>query len=192
MTSGPSKRKIGKLKDRYDLEGLDEKLAFKYNVDDDSLRDLANYINVQVTKAFLDNKPFSPEHVYQTLRDPNDTVSREDQLDLKRRLRLHDVDVDTLEGEWVTHMSVRSYLQKDLDIDTERETKGPLDPDVTLERIRGLQNREQKIIWENFEATEGVDADRWDLHQELRLINKETGESIPLREFLQDLKDGGA
>lgn len=189
MTSGPSQRKIGKLKEKYNLSELDDQLRFKYNVEDESLRDLANYVNVEVTKKFLDDKPFSPEFVYTTLQDPNDTTTLENQKDLERRLRMHDVDADTLKGEWVTHMSVRSYLQKDLDINTERETKAPLDPSVTLGRIQGLLNREEKIIWENIEATAGIDASKWDLQQELTLVDKETGKTVLLREYLNQLDE---
>lgn len=190
MTTGRSRRKLAKLIEQYELTEMDDRLRFKYEVDGDSLRSLAHFVNTEITKARLGDSPFSPEHVYRTLRDPDDTASKSDQSDLRRRLRLNDVDVESLERDWVSHMSVRSYLQKDLDIDTERETKGPLDPAETLDRIRGLREREENIIWENLRATEGVDGSKWDLHQDLRLINKETGESVRVEELLRKLETG--
>ena len=187
MSDGSSRLKIARLVDRHGLSDLDSQLAVRYEDDGDSLRDLAAFVNVEVTKAFLVDLPFSPEAVYRTLANPDGTSSKRDQSDLRRRLRTHDVDVAELESEWVTHMTVRSYLQRHLGMNTERNTQAPLDPAITLDRLRGLLEREREIIRRSVDATEGVDGDRWDIHQEVRLIDRETGESHYLREFLQGL-----
>lgn len=189
MTDDTSRLKVARIVDRYDLADLDSQLRTRYVVEDASLRDLADFVNVQVTTAFLEDQPFAPESVYRILGDPEGSASKGDQSDLRRRLRAHGVDVEALEREWVTHMTVRSYLRRHLDVDTERDAQAPVDPAVTLERVRGLLDREESILRRSVEATASIDADRWDIHQQVRLIDRETGESRDLQTFLQDLAD---
>ncbi|UWG46739.1 Uncharacterized protein HSRCO_0442 [Halanaeroarchaeum sp. HSR-CO] len=189
MTDDASRLKVARLVDRYDLDDLDSRLQRRYDVEGDSLRDLAAFVNVEVTKAFLGERPFAPESVYRILGDPDGSASKSDQSDLRRRLRTNGVDVEALEHEWVTHMTVRSYLRRHLDVNTERDTQTPLDPAVTLERVHGLLDREENILRRSVDATATVDGDRWDVHQEVRLIDRETGESHDLRAFLQDRAD---
>lgn len=191
MSSPSRKRKVAKIKEKYELEELDDQLTHRYTVRGESLRDLANFVNTEITAKYLSDKPFSPEYVSHTLRNPDGTVSKRKQSELRRRLRRHDVEITTLENDWVTHMSVRSYLQKDLNLDTDRDVQTPLEPSVTLERVRGLVKRDEKIIWQSLKSTQGLDSAKWDLHTELYLIDKDTGQSVQVEAYLEGLDSNG-
>lgn len=188
MGSNASRRKVARMAAKYGLEDLDERLSTMYTERGQSLRALAHDVNTDMTAAALEGEPFAPRNVYETLRGIGETDKRE-QTDLRRRLRMHGVDVETLEGDWVYHMSVRTYLRKDLDIDTERESRELVPPEETADRIRRLSAREENIIKESLVSTDGVDVDEWDIHTEIRLISKETGESKRVLDYLAAIAD---
>jgi len=171
---------------KYGLEGVATELRDRYTEEGASLRDLADFVNVRITDVFLADTPFSPRHVYETLKDPDGRSTKQEQSALRRRLRMRDIDVGDLEADWVSHMSVRTFLRKDLNVDTGRDNE-PTDPKVTLKRIRGLVRREESIITNTLSVTEGFNAGQWTVHTEIRLIDDETGEFVQLTEFLQHL-----
>ncbi|MFB6093666.1 MAG: rod-determining factor RdfA [Halanaeroarchaeum sp.] len=179
--------KIRRLKDEYDLSALDADILRLYDGEGKSLRQLADYLNVRITAEYLDREPFSPRSVYTTLRDRTGEVAEREKTDLRRRLRMHDVDLDELEDDWVSHMSVRSYLRRELGIDTDRAAND-VDPSVTLDRLRGLIDREENIVEQTLERTRGLDVDSWEVHTDVLLVDSRTGESVRAEEYLADLE----
>ncbi|UWG46322.1 Uncharacterized protein HSRCO_0020 [Halanaeroarchaeum sp. HSR-CO] len=176
------------MRRKYELEGIDDQLRSRYVDGDASLRELERFVNIEIARSFLDGEPFSPVTVYRTLRDPDGDVSTSEKTDLRRRLRLENIDVERLESDWVSHMSVRTYLTKDLGIDTTREARSSITPETAIDQIRGLLSRDESIIWNNVSSVEGFDESRWDLHAEVHLLDQETGETKLLTEHLRDLE----
>lgn len=188
MGSHTSRRKVLRIAEKYGLEDIDDRLISMYVDQDRSLREVAHEVNVKITTVALGDEPFAPRHVYETLRGIGDADKRE-QTDLRRRLRMHGVDVETLEDDWVSHMSIRTYLRKDLDIDTKRKSRELISPEETADHVRRLASREADIIMESLASTEGIDPAEWDIHTEIRLISTETGESERLVEYLERLAE---
>jgi hypothetical protein len=181
------KLKIQKLIEKYGLDELDSELERQYITEDKSLRDLADHINILIARQFFEDEPFSGEYVYRALNDPAD-ISKQEQTDLRKRLREEDIPIEELERDWVGHMPVKSYLNRVLDIDTSRE-RTTRSPEKALSDIRRTVDYQESVIREILVGVEGVDLANWDLHTDHRLIKSDTGESIRLERYLQDLDD---
>lgn len=187
MTDSPAQHKLGRIKDKYDLTDLDETLRVRYRSGEDSLRSLAAYVNRQITAAFLEEYPYAPNYVYEVLGPGEDDVSTRERNDLRRRLRADGLDIDELTADWVSHMAVRTYLQDDLDLDTGRRSRTERDPDETLEKLRGLISRDERIVEEALKATEGVDVDDISIHAEVYVLDDETGETTRVERYLRTI-----
>lgn len=189
MTDSPAQHKLGRIKDKYDLTGLDETLRVRYRSGEDSLRTLAAFVNRQITAAFLEQYPYAPNYVYEVLGPGGDDVSTRERNDLRRRLRADGLDIDELTADWVSHMAVRTYLQDDLDLDTGRRSRTERDPEETLEKLRGLISRDERIVEEALKATDGVDVADVSIHAEVYVLDDETGETTRVERYLRDIAE---
>lgn len=187
MTDSPAQHKLGRIKDKYDLTDLDETLRVRYRSGEDSLRSLAAYVNRQITAAFLEEHPYAPNYVYEVLGPDGDDVSTRERNDLRRRLRADGLDIDELTEDWVSHMAVRTYLQDDLDLDTARPSRTARDPEETLEKLRGLISRDERIVEEALKATESVDVEDISIHAEVYVLDDETGETTRVERYLRTI-----
>ena len=177
--------KLKRLQEEYDLPDLDARLREEYLEKDESLRAIARQINVEITRQFLEDEPFEAELVYQVSKEP-EAVSKQTQVELKKRLQNRGIDVETLQNDWVTHNPVRQYCNKKLNIDTSRKTTGR-SPRDGLESITDLVDHQETLIDNVLESIEGFDAAQWEIHTDLRLINRESGETVRLQEQLREL-----
>ncbi|AOW79409.1 hypothetical protein HTSR_0207 [Halodesulfurarchaeum formicicum] len=182
--------KIQRLVEKYDLDHLDEEFVRRYTVEDQSLRDLADYLNVEITRRYFEGEPFAGEYVYRVLSE-SESVSKRAETDLRKRLRAAEIDMEELQRDWVTHVPVKSYLNRILDIDTTSEPPDR-DPEAVLADVRGAVSHQESIVESLLERIDELDLDAWDLHTELRLIRTDTGESVRLADRLQDLAESKA
>lgn len=123
--------KVEKVIERYDLEGMGEQLERHWLGTDDesrSLRNLADDFNVAVLRAALravGEQPLDGEvaTMYRTL--VGDDTSSGDRTQVRRTLDRAGVDVDRLEGDFVTHQAVHTYLTKGRGARKETEAADP-------------------------------------------------------------------
>lgn len=181
-----AKLKIERLKEKYNLDAIDTELRSKYVNEGLSLRDLADFLNIRISKKFFEGMPFSGEHVYNV---HNGNVSKETELELQRRMAEEGIEINELKSDWVGHMPVRSYLNRELGIDTSRQKKHH-SPEEIHNNIRGLKRQQESIVQENLRLLSGFEGDNWDIHIEIRLIDRETAESIRLEEYLESQLPG--
>ena len=179
--------KLDRLQEEYDLPDLDARLREAYLEKDDSLRTIARTLNVEITRQFLADEPFEAELVYQVYREP-EAVSKQTQVELKKRLQNRGIDVEALRKDWVTHNPVRQYCNKRLDIDTSR-TATSRTPRGGLETITDVVDHQETLITNVLETVAGFDSEQWEIHTDLRLINRETGATVRLQERLQELAE---
>lgn len=182
------KLKVTRLKEEYEIEDLDSELESKYVQQDHSLRDLADYININVTEAFIGERPFSPGHVYDILFDRWDNISKRKKSDLRRRLRIQNVDVNALEHEWIDHKTVKSYIDRHLDFTTNQSTNYR-EPAKAKEQIQGLIAREEDIIRNNLKTTRGVNVDEIELRSDIKIIDSSAGRTYSIDEYLDKLQE---
>lgn len=141
--------KVGRVLADYDHEDLHEQLPALWlgdaEVEEHSLRTLAKRINVALVRRALerageDPLEGEPENVYHRLT--SDDVSAGVRIQQRNRLERRGIDVDQLEGDFVTHQAVYTYLTEGLDVskDTSTETDPVEKHETRIQRLRSRLN----------------------------------------------------
>lgn len=148
--------KIGRNIDRYDLVGLNEDLHHRRDGRDESLRDLADYINKRILEAALSETGIDLTNVaygavssdgalaavYETLT--SDMAPADRKARVQKRFEQNGIDVEEIESHWVTHPTVRSHLNECLDIDTTRRTR--ITPETARNTIEWARTRCGRVV----------------------------------------------
>ena len=138
--------KVARLIDRHDLVGLDAELVERWTEDGTeqsmSLRELADWFNIQMLKSNLEDAdypvlPGEAANLYRLLTD--DAVTMGDRIETVRTLERSGVDVDKLEESFVSHQAMHNYLTGTKGVEKAGSTTSTPADDVA--RIRRMQNR---------------------------------------------------
>jgi hypothetical protein len=131
-----STTKVERLIEQYDLgAAFGDRLEAAWlgeSVERRSLRDLADLFNRELLAVAMEEAGMAAldgevENLYRLLTD--DEVSNGMRTDTRRRLDRNGVDVDSLEGDFVSYQAIRSYL-KDV-----READYDDSPDDRVEKV---------------------------------------------------------
>jgi hypothetical protein len=142
--SAPGRQfKVLRLIGAYDLEGVGEELEARWTAEEDrqSLRALADYFNRQLLGSALAETDVQlldgeVENIYRLLTD--ETVSSAERTRGRRRLERADVDVDALEGDFVTYQAIRTYLTEYREAEYERSEQDLIERErANLQQLRG-------------------------------------------------------
>jgi len=133
--------KVGKVIERYSLDGLGDELEARWIGDragSASLRELAVYFNTQVlhsvlTESRLQQSSRDVETIYEVLTG-ND-VSRGERTRIEKTLERDGIDVDRLQQDFVSHQAIHTYLTN------ERGVQKPDEPTDQIESGRQTINR---------------------------------------------------
>ena len=148
--NGSPRYKVGKVIDRYSLDGMGQQLE-EYWLDDGtdaySLRELADYFNKEVLRSVLagtSQQRFSGdlEAIYRALTD--DDVSRGEQTRVRKTLERDSVDVDQLQNDFVTHQAIHTYLTKGRGVEKGTETGDRIES--AKQAINGLRGRLVAVV----------------------------------------------
>jgi hypothetical protein len=143
-SSGRGRRsKVIRLIEEYDLQGIGAELEQLWTADEDrrSLRALADYFNRHLLEAALDSAGVQhldgePENTYRLLTD--DDVSSADRTRVRRRLERDGLDVDELEGNFVTYQAIRTYLKDHRGAEYTPDETDPLEREKSnVQQLRG-------------------------------------------------------
>ncbi|AGB31734.1 hypothetical protein Natpe_1870 [Natrinema pellirubrum DSM 15624] len=148
--------KIGRITQDYHIPNLDRELL-KRRDQGDSLRDLATYLNKQILSVALSSATREvigdADSIYDVLR--GDGVSRSRRAELRSKLSRNDVDIDSIEEDFVSHQTVRNHLHDCEGIDTGRESTA--DIDGARKTIEWAQARSEGVIEETLERLRNAD-----------------------------------
>jgi hypothetical protein len=138
--------KVDYVSQKRGLQQLDARIRRRREDEDYSLRDLEAYVNARVlwaamVDAGMNATPQLAEDYYRRLTDGDDGSLRREET--RRRLREAGVDVDELTGDFVCYQTVRKHLNECLDISTSTDYEP--DPDASLDRIRALRGRAERV-----------------------------------------------
>lgn len=154
--SGPNRRyKVGRVLAEYDLLDLHEALPDLWLGEDGeemSLRELADHINVAILQQAMEAAGAEPlegeaENAYRLLTD--DDVSSAEVTRVQRRLERAGVDVDTLQGDFVTYQAIRGYLQDHRGAEYTPSETDPLEREAT--NVQKLRGRMVSVVEGNLE-----------------------------------------
>ncbi|SDK06666.1 rod-determining factor RdfA [Natronorubrum texcoconense] len=137
--------KVARLIEEYDLTGVGDELEAQWTHPDDrkSLRTLADSFNERLLRASLeaervDTLTEDVGHLYELLSEQ--TGSRGEQLQARRRLERVGIDVEMLIDEFVSYGAVRSYLTGYRDASLPETTDGDVRR-TERNAIEGLRQR---------------------------------------------------
>jgi len=165
-----TRSKVARLIDEYGLTSIGDELERRWTRADDrsSLRDLSEYFNRQLLRATLETAETNPldgevENLYRLL--VNDDITSGVRQETRSRLKQRGVDVETLEEDFVSYQSIRTYLQTVRDATASDEPRSPED------HRRKKRNTIQRLT------------DRLDTVTEQSLTELENADHLTLREF---------
>lgn len=148
----PCDCKVGRAMTAYDLYGLDDELRRRRLEEDETLRQLTDYVNCRILKRAIEGTApdlLEPDTatgvftdvdtldaIYEVLAsDENAAQSAR----VKTRLEQAGVQVGAVEDDWVTHPTIRTHLRECLDISTSTSTD--LDTDGAISTIGWARRR---------------------------------------------------
>jgi hypothetical protein len=148
-----SRSKVARLIERYDLAGIGDELEHRWTRAENrsSLRDLADYFNKQILRSALESEDETPidgevANLYRLLTDGETTSGVQQQA--KNRLAGRGVDPATLEDDFVSYQSIRTYLKQ------YRDAAPPDDQSSTEDQIQRKQATIQRIVSRLAKVTE--------------------------------------
>lgn len=155
--------KVGRSASRYGLVDLDETLRTRRVERGDSLRDLAAQVNRRILGAAIeradgiDVEEADPLYgalddreaistIFEALVDEDAPASRGARV--RTRLEQAGVDVPTVEGDFVTHPTVRNHLRRCLDIET--SSSSAIDADEATDTVEWARRRCASVVEQTF------------------------------------------
>lgn len=161
LQNAEKRYKLGKVLSEYGLADLHDQLPSLWlgeEGEEVSLRELAERVNVAVVRSALERAGENPlegeaENVYRLL--DGDDVSAGVRTQQRNRLERAGIDVEKLQGDFVTHQAVHTYLTKGLDISKEStEETDAIEKHET--RIQRLRSRLDAVMGQSLEELDGA------------------------------------
>lgn len=156
MSESKGDYKVGRLIEKYSLEGIEDEFAAEWTRDDgerSSLRDLADEFNRRILRVVLRDVNINPhgrdiENLYRVLTD--DDVSSGVQVQSRRELEQEGVAIDELESDFITYQAIYNFLQDYCDA-TYQQPNDDKQLESDIERINRLISRTRAVAEDDLE-----------------------------------------
>lgn len=146
--STSSTSKVAKGIEKYGLEGLNDRIRYQYVHEDKSLRDLEQVVNEAFVEAALkeaDDIGFvEPKRIVDVLKENDENMTTKDISDFRESLEKSGLDVDRLESDLITYVTLGKHLKEHLDVDTSR--KSTITTESGESTIEWIRTRCDKIV----------------------------------------------
>lgn len=147
--AGP-RGKVGKLIDRYGLDGIGDELVEAWTSETDereSLRELAKRFNEALLARALEDATGSTlegeaANFYRLLT--SEEVTSGTRIEARNRLEERGVDVDTLEDDFVSRQSIHTYLTKERNV--AYATDDESDETRVEDRVQTVQRLKNRLV----------------------------------------------
>jgi hypothetical protein len=187
--------KVGAVVEAYGLGGLDATLCERWTAatNRSSVRELADHVNRRILETALRGSQEGTldgevENYYRLLSDED--VSRGMRTEARGRLHERGIDVDTVEGDFVSHQTVYRHLTDCLGVERDdRPADGANAVRDGLGTIRALQRRTEAVTQSTFERLardDHVEVGEVDVLVDVVVTCRSCGEQLPLSESLTD------
>jgi transcriptional antiterminator len=156
MSESKSDYKIGRLIEKYSLDGVEDEFAAEWTRDDaerSSLRELADEFNRRILRVVLRDANINSherdiENLYHVLTD--DDVSSGVQVQSRRELEQEGVAIDEIESDFITYQAVYNFLQDYCDT-TYQQPSDEEQLESDLERVNRLISRTRAVVESDLE-----------------------------------------
>lgn len=156
--------KVGRIITEYELTGLGTELEYYWTTSNEnrySLRQLADLFNRRVLRSTMETAGMNPldgevKNTYRLLTDTE--VSAGVQTQAENTLEQHDIDVDQLTQDFVSHQAVHTYLTRYRNVDRPSETQSSEDHvENGLQAIQRLTSRLQAVTTKTLRTLQNTD-----------------------------------
>jgi hypothetical protein len=138
--------KIGRKAEKYELDDLDQRIQQRRETNEDSLRDLAEFVNVRILEVVIDATDADivgdVDSIYRAMTSEEVTTKR--RVEIRDQLTAVGTDLKELKDDFVSYQTIRYHLQNCLEIDTSR--KGIETIQEGREVITSSMKRDQDVI----------------------------------------------
>lgn len=180
--------KVGKQIEQYNLSTLNVELRQRRR-ERASLRSLAAFVNRQILDSALAGIDMPVDSdvgtLHRILTEEGSSAGRRGEI--RSQLNRAGADVDALEGDLVSHETVREHLRNCLDIDTSR------DPQIDIGKARGTiewaRSQSEGIVENTLSRLVNageIDGGNVEVTQSLRVSCENCGRSYRVHEFLHN------
>lgn len=143
-----SQTKVAKLITKYELEGTGDEFERMWTTSGDdrrSLRELAEIFNKRILRSAIKDAETTPlstdvDDIYLRLQGEKGTSA--DRTRIQRRLEREEIDVETLQSDFVTYQAIRSFLKEERDAEY-NPSQNPIERDENS--IQQLRNRTIRV-----------------------------------------------
>ncbi|WP_416841735.1 rod-determining factor RdfA [Haloferax sp. DFSO52] len=193
-TNGRPSSKVARLLDEYELDGLGAELEARWTgegYERMSLRDLADYFNKQILERTLIGAGMNAvqtdvDATYNNLTD--DDVSIGVRIDTENRLEQNEIDVESLERNFVTYQAIRSYLKEYRGAEYQKiSDEEKIEKD--LESIHRLVTRTLSVTEERIEKlrdTNRIDVEEFEVLLDMTILCQSCGAHYSVSQFFDE------
>ena len=192
-TSGGRRGKVVRLIEKYNLDGIGDRLERRWTASGDermSLRDLADKFNRELLRGAMTEAGMQPldgdaENLYRLLT--GDDASSADRTRAERRLDREGVAVDELRDEFVTYQAVRTYLKEhrgaSYSSDTGDRTKSEKE---RIQRLRGRIRTVTDSKLEQLRRSGDIDVGSFRTLVEVKVLCEDCGTQYDIETLLDN------
>ncbi len=189
--SGRGRRsKVVRVIEEYGMAGIGAELERLWTADEDrkSLRELATYFNQKLLERALERADVRPldgevENIYRLLTDGSGSADR---TRIRRRLERDGLDVDRLEGDFVTYQAIRTYLRKHRGAEYTPDETDPLERETTnVQQLRGRVDSVTEGKIEQLRSSGALDIGEFRTLVDIRIVCEECNTQFDAVELLE-------
>lgn len=188
--------KVGRLARQHDLSGCNAELKRRWlgegPEERQSVRDLATYFNREVFGAIIEESgadvmTAQVAYLYDVLND--DEADEDERAEVRNRLERYEIDVDSLDSEFVSYQSIHNHLTGCLDLSSPVEERTERNPEADKDTLRRLQVRTENVagdILERHLDDEHVDPESLEVDATVTVRCNECGYKRSVSRLLSD------
>jgi len=187
----PTRSKVGRLIDRYEMAGLGQELEDRWlgrDYEEQSLRSLADWFNERLLEHRLAEAGHDPldgevANLYRLLSEEDVTAGS--RVDAEATLEGYGVDVEALRREFVSHQAVHTYLTDFRGVSKERTAEDrPESVRGTIQRLRSRLVAVAENNLDHLRTAGDLTIGEFTVLLEVQVLCEDCGSSYPITELI--------
>lgn len=180
---------------KYGLEGIEAEILARRRGEkgeEESLRDLADFFNVRILEAALEETGTRPlqgeiENLYRLLT--GEDVSKGMGIEARDRLARQGIDFEEIESDFISYQSINRYLKNNEEYDPSDHSSQKRDEGTLRDRLFKLQSRMLTVTQSTlgqFTKRDGFSLGEFDVYVTVSVSCRDCGTTKSLTELLDD------
>lgn len=187
----PTRSKVGGLIEKYEMDGVGQELEDRWlgrGYESQSLRSLADWFNKRLIELKFEAAGETPldgeiANLYRLLSQEDVTAGM--RVDAEATLERHDIDPETLQGEFVSHQAIHTYLTEFRGVSKDQSPENRLES--ARQTIQRLQSRLIAVVEDNLRLLRNrgeLTLGEFTVILDVQVICDDCGASYPVSDLL--------